>query len=383
MKIIAFYLPQFHEIPENNDMWGKGFTEWVNVKKAKPLFDDHFQPVEPLNDNYYDLTDIEVMRWQIELAKKYGLYGFCFYHYWYNGHKLLHIPVENYLNDKSLDFPYCLCWANHDWTMAWVNKKDDIIFSQDYSDEKDWDEHFNYFLSYFKDDRYIKINGKPLLIIYQNPRQDNRKYYVKMLDYWNDLAKKNGFVGICFTFQSVDIDLSADNDIYGFDYDIEYQPHYVHRLVYKKGESKFIDFIKWINAKTFRIKYASVSKYIHRSKVEILDYDECWQKILKMGPIRPNSIPCAFVGCDTTPRRRERGLVIQGMSPEKFQKYLKAQIKRTKDVYKKEIMFIFAWNEWAEGAYMEPDKRWEYGILEAMYTALKDLNELPENYKHI
>jgi hypothetical protein len=383
MKIIAFYLPQFHEIPENNNMWGEGFTEWVNVKKAKPLFDGHFQPVEPLNDNYYDLTDIDVMRWQIELAKKYGLYGFCFYHYWYNGHKLLHIPVENYLKDKSQDFPYCLCWANHDWTMAWVNKKDNVIFGQDYSKEEDWKEHFNYFLSYFKDERYIKINGKPLLVIYQNPRQDNQKFFVKMLDYWINLAKKNGFDGICYTFQSVDIDLSAENDIYGFDYDIEYQPHYVHRLVYKRGESKFINFLKRINAKTFRIKYASVSKYIHRSKVEILDYDECWQKILEMGPIRPNSIPCAFVGCDTTPRRGERGMVIQGMTPEKFQKYLKAQIKRAKDVYKKDMMFIFAWNEWAEGAYMEPDKRWGYGVLDAMYTALRDLNELPENIKHI
>ena len=148
VKLIAFYLPQFHEIPENNEMWGKGFTEWVNVKKARPLFDGHYQPVEPLYDNYYDLENVDIMRWQVELAKKYGLYGFCFYHYWYNGHKLLYKPIENYLDKKEIDFPFCLCWANHDWTMAWANQSDNILYSQDYTKKRDWISHFEYLLNF-------------------------------------------------------------------------------------------------------------------------------------------------------------------------------------------------------------------------------------------
>ena len=137
MKYIAFYLPQFHEIPENNEMWGKGFTEWTNVKKAKPLFKDHFQPVIPYNSNYYDLTDPSVDEWQINLAMKYGIYGFCFYHYWYNGHIIMNKPIERVLKDEKLAFPFCICWANHDWSFSWVSKEDTVIYRQDYSDRKE------------------------------------------------------------------------------------------------------------------------------------------------------------------------------------------------------------------------------------------------------
>ncbi len=374
VKLIAFYLPQFHEIPENNEMWGKGFTEWVNVKKARPLFDGHYQPVEPLYDNYYDLENVDIMRWQVELAKKYGLYGFCFYHYWYNGHKLLYKPIENYLDKKEIDFPFCLCWANHDWTMAWANQSDNILYSQDYTKKRDWISHFEYLLNYFRDNRYIKIDGKPLMVIYQGARVNQQNEYVEMLDFWNELAKEKGFGGIHYAYQSVDIDLTLGKDIYNYSYDIEYQPLYVHRLIYKNKESHFINLLQKLNNKTFKIRFSTISKYIHRRNVERLDYDDCWNKILNMHPIRPNSIPCAFVGCDTTPRKGKRGMVIQGMTPEKFQRYLSIQIKRTKEVYHKDMLFIFAWNEWAEGAYMEPDKRWKYGILEAMYHALEQAN---------
>ena len=165
MKIIAFYLPQFHEIPENNKWWGKGFTEWVNVKKARPLFENHNQPRVPLNKNYYNLLDEKTQKEQVKLANDYGLYGFCFYHYWFDGKLLLEKPVEKFLENKSLDTHFCICWANEHWTNAWANKEAKVLIEQKYGNKKEWKEHFDYLLNFFKDDRYIKENNKPLLVI--------------------------------------------------------------------------------------------------------------------------------------------------------------------------------------------------------------------------
>lgn len=151
MKVIAFYLPQFHEIPENNEWWGKGFTEWVNVKKAKPLYRGQNQPRVPLQRNYYNLEDVSVQEWQVELAKKYGVYGFCMYHYWFNGHLLLEKPVEQYLKNNKLDLPFCLCWANENWTNVWAAGGNKILISQTYGDKNEWKKHFDYFLPFFKD----------------------------------------------------------------------------------------------------------------------------------------------------------------------------------------------------------------------------------------
>ena len=149
MKIITFYLPQFHTIPENDEWWGEGFTEWVNMKKAQPLYEGHYQPRVPLNNNYYDLSDPETMRWQVSLANKYGVYGWCLYHYWFNGKLLLEKPVENLLRDKSLNIHYCLSWANEPWTNGWVAEKAKVLIAQRYGREKEWKEHFDYLLPFF------------------------------------------------------------------------------------------------------------------------------------------------------------------------------------------------------------------------------------------
>ena len=374
MKFIAFYLPQFHEIPENNEMWGKGFTEWTNVKKAKPLFDGHFQPVEPLDDYYYDLTDISTMKWQIELAKKYGIYGFCFYHYWYNGHMLLEKPVNAFLKDKSLDLPFCICWANHDWTFSWVGKESTVIYSQDYRDKKEWKKHFEYFCPFFKDDRYIRIDGRPLLVIYEPYKIMEMN---QILQYWNDLAKKEGLPGLAFAYQSAfaDMDNSFDNSIY--DFDIEYQPQYARVFSYQKKKLKFRSLLRAFNDKFLKLDWNSLRDKYKTDVLTKFDYDDLWEKILNTPPINSKSIPGAFVNVDTTPRKHERGIVSIGMDPGKLEKYLESLIIKTKKEYKKDMIFVYAWNEWAEGAYMEPDKRWGYRVLEAFRDAMIKTNELP------
>ena len=193
MKILAMYLPQYHCFKENDEWWGKGFTEWTNTKKAKPLYKNHYQPKEPLNDNYYDLSNKETMEKQAKLAKEYGIYGFVYYHYWFNGKKLLHKPLEDMLLNKKVKINFCLSWANEPWTRSWDGKSKEIIMPQEYGDKNDWVNHYNYFKNFFLDDRYIKINNMPVLFIYRISSIDN---FDEMFKKWNELAVEDEFDGI-------------------------------------------------------------------------------------------------------------------------------------------------------------------------------------------
>lgn len=199
MKTIAFYLPQYHTIPENDVWWGKDFTEWTNLKKSTALFDGHYQPRIPENRNYYNLLDDTVKQWQIDLAKKYGIYGFCFYHYWFKGgKKLLERPIEQFLENKSLKMPFCLCWANEPWTRAWDGKTKEVIMPQEYGTEQEWREHFQYLLPFLKDERYIYVDGKPLLVFYKPELIENLK---AMIDIWKEMALTAGLPGLTFVVQ--------------------------------------------------------------------------------------------------------------------------------------------------------------------------------------
>src|ERR1017187_893797 len=164
--LIALYLPQYHRIKENDEWWGDGYTEWTAVKKAKALFRGHNQPKKPLGDNYYDLSDINAMRWQQGLARKYGVHGFCYYHYWFKGKRLLEKPVESMLATPDLTLPFCLSWANPSWTRTWYGQTKEMLMQQDYGGKSDWREHFEYLLPIFRDSRYIRIDGKPMFIIH-------------------------------------------------------------------------------------------------------------------------------------------------------------------------------------------------------------------------
>lgn len=372
MKIITFYLPQFHEIPENNEWWGKGFTEWVNVKKAKPLFAEHYQPRIPKDRKYYNLLDINTIKWQVDLAKKSGIYGFCFYHYWFDGHMLLEKPVELFLKNKDINFKYCLSWANEDWTNAWVSHNTKTLISQTYGKQDEWKRHFDYLKKFFLDERYIKINGKPLMIIY---RPEIIPCLNDMLDYWSELARKEGLEGISFAYQHVNFGLMKKKDDSRFDFQIEYQPSYVITEMKSRSNSMLRNFKKKIDIFSQTYFHRTISLSNFNKNVETYNYDEMWNRILSRRPDSEKNVPGAFVDWDNTPRRGNKGSLMVGTSPEKFETYLRKQIKRARNVYNKDMLFMFAWNEWAEGGYLEPDERYGTAYLDAIKNALIETNE--------
>ncbi len=369
MKIIAFYLPQFHTIPENDQWWGKGFTEWTNVKKARPLYPGHNQPRIPLDGNYYCLLDDnKTLSRQCQMAKEYGIYGFCFYHYWFSGKKLLEKPVENFLRDRTLNMPFCLCWANEHWTNAWVSNKDKILIEQKYGNRNEWEEHYQYFKPFFSDERYIKNGNKPLLVIY---RPEIIPCIKEMMAFFRERAITDGFAGIEFAYQSLAYDLKDYREGLFFDYDIEYQPLYARTFMKSKIPGLFRHAFRCL--KSFSYKYKM--NIGNPDLLKKYNYRDIWNYILNTPPVSGNSVPCGFVDWDNTPRREKGGSVIEGYDSKLFQEYMTKLIQKTKDVYHRDFMFFFAWNEWAEGGYLEPDTKYGYEKLSAIRQALKDTGE--------
>lgn len=363
IQTIAFYLPQFHQIKENDEWWGEGFTEWTNMKKATSLYDGHYQPRIPLNGNYYDLTDSTTIKWQATLAKTYGVDGFCMYHYWFNGKMLLEKPMEILLRNPDIDMNYCICWANESWTNAWVSSQNKVLIEQTYGDSKEWIQHFEYFLKFFKDQRYILDNNRPILIIY---RPELIPKLNEMLDFWNKLAIHNGFDGICYGYQQSGLDdMHKDNSMFSFD--IEYQPKYAlkdkdEKNIFRKRIRNIID----------RLNQTLFSNHVlqrNSTQVRKYDYDEIWEYVLERQATSEKSVAGAFVDWDNTPRRGKNGIVFENASPEKFEYYMRKQYKNVLNNYKLQYLFIFAWNEWAEGGYLEPDQKYQNKYLQSLRKA--------------
>ncbi|QMV44725.1 glycosyltransferase WbsX family protein [Cohnella cholangitidis] len=356
MKFIAYYLPQFHRVPENDEWWEDGFTEWTFTRRAKPLFSEHYQPREPYRNRYYDLMDPSARQKQADLARKYGIYGFCYYHYWFQGKRLLEKPFNEVLRSGQPDFPFCLSWANHNW-VKWngvgESTKDRLLLHQDYGDESDWKQHFDYLLGCFQDPRYIRYQGKPIFVIYNAAGIPN---CTERLAYWQRLAQENGLKGIYFIET---INAFRDADVPGFEATIIFEPNYTMRL--DLGPLKRYKRIKNPNAAT-------------RRALKLYDYDEVWRRILERNVSRKGKeiIFGAFNDWDNTPRRGFNGSMLKGASPEKFGAYLSAGIKKAKENYHSEFMFFNAWNEWGEGAYLEPDKKYGRRYLEELKKAVDD-----------
>lgn len=369
-KVIAFYLPQFHSIPENDKWWGKGFTEWTNVKKAEPLFKNHNQPRVPLNNNYYNLLDDNVIEEQSNLAQENGVFGFCYYHYYFkNGKKLLEKPLEMMLENKKITIPYCFCWANENWSRNWDGGNREVICEQDYGDKDEWERHFVYLLQFFKDDRYILVDNKPMFIIY---KPELIAKLSKMINYFNKRAIEEGFDGIYLGYQYPRFFKTPKYRRKKFDFGIYFEPIYTIDEIGYKNKSlikKALVKIKYSFGHKFYEKVDKLALIKRKKKnLTLMDYNQVWENILNR-KVKPNVFAGAFVDWDNTPRNKN-GLCFYNVSAENFDNYfckLNAKIESSKN----KLIFINAWNEWGEGAYLEPDEKNKYAYLDTIKKCCK------------
>lgn len=361
IKPIALYLPQYHEIKENNEWWEKGFTEWTNVKKAVSLFKGHYQPHIPVGKNYYNLDDHHVLIEQSNLAKQYGIYGFCFYHYWFNGKLLLEKPIRNLLESKEPDFPFCLCWANENWTRTWDGQEKDVLMHQEYSLEDDKN-HINYLVPFFKDERYIKIDGKPVFLVYRSELNPNIKEATKI---WREEVQKAGFPDL-FLIRVENFERNLNPAAHGFDAGLEFAPD--EKL---RGEKA---------AKKNMANYL-VEKTLHQSGIKksavfengLYSYPDLVKNMVNRPKPGYKYFRCVCPSWDNSARRKTKATIYVDTLPQTFGKWVKAMKEYTeKNLPENEqFLFINAWNEWGEGCHLEPDEKWGTAYLKELKKAVE------------
>ena len=357
-KIIAFYLPQFYPFKENNEWWGAGFTEWTNVAKAKPLFKGHEQPKIPADLSFYDLRVPETRIHQAELAKKAGVYGFCYWHYWFgNGKQLLNRVFDEVIESKSPNFPICLGWANHSWYAKTWDKKggDRLLIEQIYPSKDDYIKHFNYVLNAFKDDRYIKKDNKPLFYIF-----DALNLPDDFINTWNNLAIENGFNGICFIVRIQNIKFYNNIKKKGFDYIT------VDRL--KSGLDTSGTFSKRLRQIKTLLTGKPYNYYKYEYAIKYLtDYD-----VDSKDDIIPTLVPC----WDHSPRSGRKALILDKSTPKLFRKHIKDVFNTIKNKSKdNQFILLKSWNEWGEGNYMEPDLKWGNEYINSLKEEVEKVKE--------
>lgn len=360
LRAIAMYLPQFHPIPENDEWWGKGFTEWTNVTRAKPLFKNHYQPQLPADLGFYDLRLAETRQAQADLAKQYGIYGFCYYHYWFTGKRLLQQPAEEMLQSGAPDFPFMFCWANENWTRGWDGGEDEILIKQQYGDA-DARAHCRALLPYFKDKRYIRIEGKPVFLIYKTLDIPDLELYI---DSFREEALKENihlYLGAVERFETLDLPVLNKH----FDAAIEFQPSsgFLSQFIQKKvRENRLPYYAGRLYSELLNI-FSTGRRYnglLHRIQ-NFLDYNEYVDFVLQnhQYPTRYKRYPGVTPMWDNTARRGRNALLFKNANPEKYGEWL-AFHKNNFRPYSAEENFLFinAWNEWAEGNHLEPCQKW-------------------------
>ena len=345
VRLIAFYLPQFHPIPENDAWWGEGFTEWTNVRRARPNFVGHYQPHVPADLGYYDLRDEAARAAQAELARAYGIHGFCYYHYWFNGRRLLQRPLDEVVQSGQPDFPFCVCWANENWTRRWDGGNDELLVAQTYSAENE-KRLLSDLLPLFRDRRYIRVDGRPLLVIYRaNLLPEPRR----ATDIFRSVAREAG--GVEPYLAMVHVPEMPSPVEWGFDAGVEFPPHSTEVQTLTEHIDKLNpDFI------------GDVWDYVSAARYAI-------SRPLPDFPLFRG----VMVGWDNTPRIQNNGHVFVNSHPENYRRWLSTVVEQTRRTRggDERIVFVNAWNEWGEGCHLEPDVQFGRAFLEATRQSLQ------------
>lgn len=366
-RAIAFYLPQFHPIPENDTWWGKGFTDWINVAKAKPLFKGHYQPQLPADLGFYDLRVPEVREAQAELARAHGIEGFCYWHYWFAGKRLLERPFEEVLASGKPNFPFCLGWANHTWSGLWSGGDEKrIIKEQTYPGREDHQRHFEYLLTAFRDPRYVRVEGKPLLLIYEPLHLPESR---ATLDYWRELAQQAGLPGLHLVANLDYQERNWDARAHGFDAVTVWM---LDRIL---AEARSCLWTSRVKAKLKDRKRRHLHHYVERlypGLDRVYDYDEVRNLLVCQDKFDAPHHPMVLPNWDTTARYAERATILRDSDPEKFRLHLRDVLKQVdNEPQERRIVFVKSWNEWAEGNFLEPDQKHGRGYLEVLKRELE------------
>ena len=348
-RVIAFYLPQFHPTPENDEWWGKGFTEWTNLASAKPLYKGHEQPVIPGELGFYDLRLPETRVAQAEMASAFGVEGFCYWHYWFAGRRMLERPFDEVLSSGSPDFPFCLGWANHSWNGIWKDEPHRKLIDQTYPGESDDRAHFNYLLKAFSDHRYITVDGKPLFVIFSPTDMPDAK---RRFDLWRELALQSGLKGLHIV--GINMLDFKDPDALGLDSVI------LSRLAVTNTANSVVN-------EASRIVWG-IRRRLAMGGPRIVEYSEAIKHLVPdLNQLDCESYPCVYPNWDNTPRKGCKGLVLANSTPELFEGHLTDAVDalgNRDDEHK--LVFVKSWNEWAEGNHLEPDTKWGLQYLQTL-----------------
>lgn len=345
-RLIAFYLPQFHPTPENDLWWGKGFTEWTNVTKARPLFEGHLQPRLPADFGFYDLRVRETRHDQIRAARQYGIDGFCYHYYWFSGTRLLNRPLDDMLADSGSDMPFCLCWANESWTRRWDALDHEVLIEQKYLPEDDL-AFIKSLVPFFQDRRYIRVDGKPFVIVY---RPQHLPDACKSAQVWRDHCRSIGLgeIHLCAALTHGNVDYLQ----YGYDSGVEFPPHNVGAENVNGG-----------------------IRFHGPFRGNVMQYADVARSYLEREYPGPRVFRTVFPSWDNTARTKDRAFVVLNGVPDNYEYWLSSTIDRASrsSARGERLVFINAWNEWAEGCHLEPDRWFGHGFLQATQNARRGL----------